>query len=314
MAVDIEQLLARLSIEYERRGVWLWAPCPHPDHEENTPSWHIRDDADDDRHGFHKCFGCGRSGYPVQLVERVLGLDRDAARDWLKSSENAAPPKLGVEVEFEEPEVKRRFELPSGSVLAPLAQWVTPARRYAEERGITAAQVDEWGLGYAVDGRLAGRVVLPIRDRHGVVVSYAARDYTKRALRKYLAPSTSEGANRIAVFGEHLWRERDCLVLIEGPVDALAVARVGYQVGAIQGSDWKPAHLLKLRRWRVIVIASDNDQAGNKLASAIREQVGADRESQTRVGLAEVPEDEDCASLPAFALSSMLRLAVDSAV
>lgn len=313
--VDVERLLERLGIEAERRGVWLWAPCPYPDHEEDTPSWHIRDDVDDERHGFHKCFGCGRSGYPVHLVEELLGLDRDDARDWLKSSENTAPPKLDLEVEIEEPTVRRSFRLPAGVTLAPLERWVTPARRYAESRNITGAEVDAWGLGYAVDGKLAGRVVLPIRDARGAVVSYAARDYTGQSLRKYLAPGADEGANRAAVFGEHLWgASRDCLVLIEGPVDALAVARLAWKVGAVQGSNWTPSHLLKLRGWEVILIASDNDKAGNKLADAIREEVGASRESTTRVGVLEIPEEEDCASLPPFALQSLLRLAVRTAV
>lgn len=312
--VDIPVLLERLGFaKPERRGRALWAPCPF--HEERTPSWSIVDDPGGERHGFHHCHGCGEGGGVSALVAHVLDLRNDAgeldyraARDWLGGDQERPLP---VTIEIPAPKLARRgLVLPSGVVVAPFARWASPARRYVERRGITGEQVERWGLGYAVDGRLAGRIVFPVRDRLGRLVSYTARDFAGAGRRKYLEPEQDEGADKSAIFGEQHWPDdRKRVVVIEGAPDALAVERVvGGAVGAVYGSQLLPGAIARLSTFREVVVATDPDKAGQKLARAI---VGALGRWSTVLRVT-MPEGFDAAAL-AIENPEALRVAVERA-
>jgi DNA primase len=212
------------------------------------------------------------------LVAQVIGADIEqreglkASITWLKDAgaQVERPPVIEAHVICKLP--RRAFTLPAGVVFAPFQRWVSTARRYLETRKIMSEQVERWGLGYAVDGRLAGRIVIPVRNSLGRVISYAARAFTD-AKKKYLAPDKSEGSTPGAVFGEQHWPavgERKLLVLCEGGFDAIAVHNVtGGSVAAIFGSELLPAHLAKLSTFEEIVNASDPDAAGEKVWKAL---------------------------------------------
>lgn len=294
--VDVPGVLSRLGIDARRRRRELWARCPF--HADRTPSWSIRDDPGrPDRHGLWKCLGAcpegQNSGSVVSLVLRLLGLrTREEAWRWIKTGSARARVRLSVEVEESPP--PRAFALPDGVRVAPVAEWVRPARDYLASRGVPPEQAERWGLGYAADGRLRGRVVIPIRDSSGDLVSYTARLFAG-AGRKFLEPDEREGADKSAVFGEERWPdERDLVVLTEAAFDALAVEReTGLPFGAIYGSEILPGHLARLRDFRRVVVASDPDAAGEKFWRAAR----AAFSRWADVSRADLPEGLDAAEL-----------------
>ena len=49
------------------------------------------------------------------------------------------------------------------------------ARSYAESRGFGEETVERFGLTVALGGRFAGRLAIPIHDKEGILVGYAAR-------------------------------------------------------------------------------------------------------------------------------------------
>ena len=274
--VDVPALLARLGISYEKRGHELWACCPF--HAERTPSFCVRDQpGNEERHAHWRCYGsCEvRGGSAVGLVMRLLDLDREGAWEWIGGDE-APPPPMEVEVEVRER--GEPFRLPSGVILAPLPKWVTPARRYAESRGLTAEQVERWRLGYAVEGRLGGRIVLPVRGSSGRLLSYTGRTFVGGS-KKWLEPKLEEGGDKGAIFGEERWPpvgKRARVVVVEAALDALAVERVvpGISVGAVYGSELLPGHVARLSSFTEVVVASDPDTAGRKLAEQVAGALG----------------------------------------
>jgi DNA primase len=294
-SVDVAKLLDRLGIQGERRGEWITARCPSPAHEDRNPSWRIKIST-----GSHKCFSCGFSGTTVGLVMAVCDLDVGKAIEWLGSEELAAPQDLELMIELKVPRVRSEFRLPSGVVIAPLAAWPTPARDYASSRKVTADQVDRWGLGYAVDGRLAGRIVFPVRDATGRLISYTARTFIGHR-KRYLEPALAEDAVEGAVFGEHHARSNTILVVTEGALDALAVERAAasatitsWSPVAIYGSGVLPSHLNRLSgKYLGIVIATDPDPAGDRAALEIHNGLAR----WMRVRRWRPPEGEDCGSL-----------------
>jgi DNA primase len=277
MKVDVPRLLEALGISSEESNTGaeeMWACCPFPEHDEATPSWSIRNDPSLEKHGSHYCFGCGRGGSPADLVIEKIGLSGyGAAVGWLKERnleiDGVAP--MGIKVVLKRPGVYKQLEMPFG-IRPQFKKWTTNARRYAASRGITEAQVHRWSIGCVPMGPLAGRLYVPVYDRAGMLLSYTARDYTGDAKSRYKEPTGKgmEGAHPGAIFGEEHWPMeilRKELILCEGAFNALACERVGARhVGALYGSDLSKEQLLKLRSWKSIVIASDLDTAGDKMA------------------------------------------------
>jgi DNA primase len=268
---DVQKVLERLGIEAKRKGRELVAICPNKDHDDSSPSWRIRDEPGSSRHGFHHCWPCGFGGSLASLVEHVLGLeDHAAARDWLGGEAEVDQKEVGgVEVSVRRP--RGRFRLPSSVRFAPVERWPSPARDYfVGERGLEAWQVERWGIGYATEGRLKGRIAIVSRDREGRPTRYTARSFTGDGLR-YLEPEPEEGANPSAMFGEQHWPplvERDLVFVIEGAINGLALEAElpGIYLAATAGSEVRGLYGPKLSTWKEVCLMTDPDKAGDRLA------------------------------------------------
>jgi hypothetical protein len=257
------------------------------------------------RHGSHHCHGCEFGGGPLDLVQQVLDFATiSAARKWLADNGLVIDSKLPSSLEVVSTAIRavKRFCLPRGSVIAPLSEWVSPARRYAERRGITAEQVCLWQLGYAASGRLKGRIVFPFRGADGQLSSYSARSFGS-ASKRYLTPDEAEGSDPSALFGPSRWpARRKKLVLVEGAIDALACERAGAEaVAALSGSHLTERQLLQLSTFEELVVAVDPDHAGERVWQALRPLA-----RWSRVKRARIPIGYDAAALPRQQLAELI--------
>ena len=188
-------MLAELGVRRVKRvGRELWASCPFPQHRDSDPSWSIVWNPTAPNNGFNKCWGCGLEGGAVFLVMEVLELSGyPAAHRWLEDNclklDGTQP--LAVDLVVRSPIREAEIELDHGVFQRPLPLWVTPARRYAERRGLTAQQVLRWHLGYGTEGRCEGRLVIPITDVTGRLRNWTARSFIGTEPR-YLNPETPE--------------------------------------------------------------------------------------------------------------------------
>lgn len=271
--IDPATLLGRLGIEATLRSGKLHATCPSPEHDDRKPSWAAWED---DLGRFrHRCLSCGFGGGPAGLVMVVLGCDRRQAHDFLDGTEAAGPPPaLQVRVEVREWPIGRHVvTVPEEVWLEPLEEWPTPARRYLESRGLGQREVARWGLGYAVDGHLAGRIWIPVRDYISRIQSWTARAFGGGEP-KYDSSTT---AAPHLLLGEHLWPVSygDIVVVVEGPFDAMAVEHacpntaVAALRGSASGAALDPGHAEKLARFQEVVIATDPDKAGERAAAHV---------------------------------------------
>lgn len=139
------------------------------------------------------------------------------------------------------------------------------------DAGFTADEVA--GSGLLRDGRWAGRLVLPWRDRRGRVGTVAARDLTgtadEGAKYLYLAGHSKPEAFGLDVALRPAAGGRDHLVLVEGLLDVVALQRAGFaNVAALGGA----GNLLAADRWaalagfkvRRVTLVLDNDEAGRQ--------------------------------------------------
>lgn len=301
--VMVPDLLRGLGIEASHEGDAWWACCPLPGHSEKEPSWKVNDLPGNEKNGLHYCFGCKRGGTAFELASDVLGITIGGAVEWVMEKAFGAPRdvhRLVIEVDaIRSP----TFRFPPGVIFGPLETWVGPARQFAaKERGITALQVERWGLGYAVDGPLNGRIVLPVRVGRGRPVSYSARTFVGSP-KRYLSASGDENPMRGAVFGEHLWPDfanRFANVVCEGALNALAVDRalgpnrLGLCASSLGGSTVHLGQVMRLATFKRILVMTDPDLAGDNVA----EKYVAALSRHAEVVRVRLPKGEDANKMP----------------
>lgn len=301
--VNPEQLLTRLGISYVTKGEQLWASCPHPEHNDKTPSWRVIADPEHSKYTQHRCYGCGWGGWPVHLVETLLQCSRSEAVEWLRDIEKDPPLPFAVEVSYQR-SLGTSFRMPPGVVVAPLSQWPAEPKACLLGRGITPAQVDRWQIGYAAgswdpeNNPLAHRIVFPVHNVAGRLIGYTGRSYDPETKRRYKEPSKAEGADLGAVFGERYWPKRRKIVcVVEGAIDGLAAERMLPDVpfGAIYGSQLHQGHIGRLSTFQSVIMATDNDKAGNRVALELEEEL----KRWVEVIRIELPEGVDVADMAA---------------
>ena len=312
--LDVPVLLRRLGINANRRGREWTAICPNPEHDDRSPSWRMRDEPGAKKHGFHKCWPCGFGGNAVDLVERLIGIDWRAAKEWIGADVFAEDTPVAESVEVKQRPWDTSFRLPAGVEVLLFDLWPQSVRAYVTGRAITPWQVDRWGVGFAVDGRLNGRVVFVKRDSDGEPVGFSARTFVG-AMKRYLEPEPWEGASQAAVFGEQHWshdfrmRLGQSVFVVEGAINALAVERAALReagglvhypsVAATSGSQLGALVAAKLASFGEIVAVTDPDAAGDKLAAALSDTLARHDRKFRRVRL---PVGHDAADVPEAAL------------
>ena len=274
--------------------------CPF--HGEKTPSFYVYDDH------FH-CFGFGAHGDAIAFVMQTQGLDFREAVEQLAGEAGLDVPRGTPEDAAAE---RQRAGLREVLVAAQavfrrrlLGLEGQVARDYLRGRGLSGETIEAWGLGYSGGGRGAlvaelgrlgmgpdllraagllreadgppaelffGRVMFPILDPRGRLVSFGGR-VIANAEPKYLnGPETEIFAKRRTLFGldraHPAVRAGARLLVVEGYLDVLALHQAGF-AGAVAplGTSLTEPHLALL--WRLSpapVLCFDGDKAGLRAA------------------------------------------------
>ncbi len=280
-----------------------WKGCC-PFHGEKSPSFHVY-------HDHYHCFGCGAHGdaitfvmqsYGLGFIEAVGQLAAEAGLEVPKASPEAAEAErrrldvVGV-LEAVQRHYQRRLALPEGRA----------ARDYLFGRGLTGETIERFGLGWAGErgGLIAemllqkidlaqleeaglirrdeatdrpfelfsNRVIFPIRDRRGVVISFGGRTLGTGQPKYVNGPETRVFSKRRTLYGLDLarndLRNGGVLVVVEGYMDVIAAAQAGF-TGAVAplGTALTTEQIEEL--WRVTpcpVLCFDGDSAGARAAA-----------------------------------------------
>ena len=186
------------------------------------------------------------------------------------SEGSPAPPS---QVPSQKLAIAMQEETGSNKPMAFTLQNLDPAHSYPTERGLEAATIAEFGLGYCAKGTMAGRIVIPIHNLTGDLVAYAGRwpGPPPEGKEKYRFPGGFKKS--LEMFNAHRAFAEDSIrpmVIVEGFFDAIYLWQHGCRsVIALMGSHLSlPQELLLLdaisENRRHIVLALDNDEAGRK--------------------------------------------------
>lgn len=277
--------------------------CPF--HAEKTPSFTVSDER-----GLFHCFGCGAGGTVFTFLMRADRVEFPEAVEVLARRAGVALP----ERQSAGPGGTQRQELIALNDVAQRCFGAAlrssngaPARQYLEKRGVSAATIERYGLGFCppsgcglapalsgkrlavqravelgllgkrTDGRLYdrlwGRVTFPIRDGSGHILGFGGRTLGTEHPKYLNSPESMLFHKGQVLYG--LFEARDAVrdaervVIVEGYLDALALveAGIGYAVASL-GTALTAAQLRLARRFAPEVVAFfDGDRAGQEAAS-----------------------------------------------
>jgi DNA primase len=278
-----------------------WKGCC-PFHDEKTPSFYVYDDH------FH-CFGCGAHGDAISFVMQSQGLGFMEAVGQLAAAAGLTVPQPSPEESAAEQARQDLFSVLEAAANTFSRRLFLPegkrALEYLTARGLTLETIRRFGLGWSGEGRGAlaaelaregiapprlaeagllkeiseknysefffNRVMFPIRDQRGRVVSFGGRMLGDGQPKYLNGPETSVFAKRRALYGLDQARERlrsDPPILVEGYMDVIALHQAGFPTAlAPLGTALSEEQLAILwRHAEAPVICFDGDAAGARAA------------------------------------------------
>ncbi|MBN8631319.1 MAG: DNA primase [Rhodobacterales bacterium] len=286
----------------------FWAPCPF--HQEKSASFHV-----DDRKGYYYCFGCHAKGDAVTFVkdsenlsfiEAVTVLAGEAGMQMPARDPRAAEKadrRTELQQVMDEAVKFYRLQLKTAAGSA--------ARSYlSQKRRLNEQAWDRWDIGWSPDNaqavvaalqakgispdqmvasgvvaksdngrlydRFHARIIFPIRDGRGRIISLGGRSLDPNARAKYLnGPETELFDKGRNLFNQSPAREAAGkgrqLIVAEGYMDVIALSEAGFSAAVAPLGTAVTEDQLRLI-WRIAdepIIALDGDTAGLRAAQRV---------------------------------------------
>jgi DNA primase len=289
------------TVKLTRAGREMKGCCPF--HNEKTPSFYVNDDK-----GFYHCFGCSAHGDAIRWMTDQRGLPfMDAVKELAAAAGMEVPAPSAREAERAERAKSLHGVMQAAAdwftqQLGGLDG--AEARALLERRGIAEATARAFGFGFAPDARgrlraalkdygdamlieagllisveekepydrFRGRLMIPIRDPRGRVIAFGGRiigDGEPKYLNSPDTPLFDKGRTLYNLDRAlPAARKADRVIVVEGYMDAIALAQVGIgEAVAPLGTALTESQLERL--WRIAdvpLLCFDGDSAGQKAA------------------------------------------------
>jgi len=291
---NIEKVLDKLKIEYEKFGDNIYSKCPIHDSSDNPRAFSYSIDRKiwkcwtrDCQHEFsNDIFGLIRGALSNQTGEEV---DFKQALKWACKLLNIKSGyKQTKTVEIQEDDIDRIIKIfnkkecthnkKSIDLQCPL---LTPSE-YFIQRGFSAHTLEHFGVGDCHEkGTLKDRAIIPIHDEDGDCLVGAIG----RTIKEYRNPKFliyPKGFDKRYYFYNyhraiHKAQETSCLFIMEGQGDVWKMYEAGVtNAVSLFGKTISEQHESKLSKMAItnLVILMDNDQAGRESKIQIQRQLG----------------------------------------
>ena len=214
---QIEENLKSLRIPYSIKGDEVSCRCLNPEHKDNNPSFSINITT-----GAYNCFSCGFKGSIVYLWD---GIEVDEVT--IRESKYTSL----LESWHEDEEIP--YKEFSEALMPPVDHLVD-----YDVRGVPKEILQDLGVYYCSKGKYKGRLIFPIRDLEGTLLSFDARIYSNPKGKhiepmfpdaKYLRPPavpTKDIVYPLDYISTHF--QEDYVILTEGIFDAISLIALGF--------------------------------------------------------------------------------------
>jgi len=324
-AADLRDVISDY-LPLKKSGSRYRALCPF--HTEKTPSFYV----DADKQLFY-CFGCAAGGDVFKFLMLYEKMEFPEALKTLAARYGIPLPAPGTSENSDRQKVlaanrqallyyRDQLQRPAGSA----------ARRYLDQRGLTAETIEAFRLGFAPEGwtglksHLAGkiaeplllmagllarkeetgrtydrfreRVMFPIVNLADEVIGFGGRvigDGEPKYLNSPETPAFSKGENLYALpLAKEAIRRSGYAVLVEGYMDVIALQQAGIkEVVATLGTGFTTGHVRLLKRYTERVVVNFDPDAAGRAAARRSCEVLLEHGFDTQVVLLPVGEDPD---------------------
>jgi DNA primase len=294
--------------------------CPF--HTEKTPSFRVHAN-----HQFYKCFGCGQGGDVFKFLQEI---DRISFYEALKQLAERSGIPLPKRSEYADADTRLRaaiFRMHELAEQAFRSALLGPAgaesRAYLERRGVSPAESELFGLGYAErsghflanlfrkhdftpeqldqsglvmrreDGsyfdRFRHRLMFAIHNEAGKVIGFGGRALSDQDQPKYInSPETPIYKKSYVLYNLHRAKEgirkQDRVVLVEGYMDVIGVYTAGVkEVVASCGTSLTPQQVQTMKRHSGRIVVNFDPDAAGAAATEKSLQILLEEAMHVRV-------------------------------
>ncbi|WP_165857498.1 DNA primase [Marinobacter sp. JSM 1782161] len=296
--VDLAELIGS-RVTLKKAGGSYKARCPF--HDEKTPSFNVRPDK-----GFYHCFGCGAHGDAISFVREFDHLGFTEAVEELAR-------RAGLEVPYDQ---AARQEMQQARTLTDALEFANGfyrqalnqpgaafARDYLRQRGLDAATIEQYQIGFAPGDGTAlhqaaepglrgplietgtvsdkfgrprdlfrNRIMFPIRNTRGKTIAFGGRTLGDDKAKYINSPESDVFHKSREIYGlyeaQRALRRLDRLLVVEGYMDVIALSQNGIHeaVATLGTATNQDSMQALLRHVRHIVFCFDGDNAGFRAA------------------------------------------------
>jgi len=285
--LDITEVISA-SVQLQKAGRNFKANCPF--HSEKTPSFYVFPDSQ----RWH-CFGaCGEGGDVFSFLMKREGWDfRTTLEELARRTGVELRPLTPAQAKREEEGDQLRSALADANAyyhnLFLNSKEAEGARAYIEGRGLVQETIEQFQLGYSLQGwdglrsyllgrgftakelvdagllieredgtlydRFRGRLMIPIRNARGDTIGFGARTLDPEGHPKYInSPQTLLFDKSRTLYGldgaRRAIRQEDRVVIVEGYMDVMRAHQEGFRnIVAQMGTALNEAQLRQLQRY-----------------------------------------------------------------
>jgi DNA primase len=304
----IDDLLARTDIvelidqrvPLKKAGKNYAACCPF--HSEKSPSFTVSADKQ-----FYHCFGCGAHGNAISFMMAFEQLEFVEAIEELAKMHHLEVPREGGQKAYQQGSADDYSQMQKAArIYQQQLQSSDNALAYVAKRGLAAATIEKYNIGYAPDswdlllkqlattrqgrdqlfelkltnrndnGReydfFRDRLMFPIRDKRGRVIGFGGRvlgDGTPKYLNSPETRLFHKGRELYGLYEARQQQERLAMLLVvEGYMDVVALSQFGIEFAvACLGTATTGDHMQTMFRYTpTVVCCYDGDRAGRDAA------------------------------------------------
>jgi DNA primase len=318
------------SVRLSRSGREQKGCCPF--HGEKTPSFYVYDDH------FH-CFGCGEHGDVISFVMKSTGASFPDAVEQLAREAGLEVPKASPQAAEADSRRASLIEVMEAAAAVYSELLYKPegaaALSYLRKRGLTDATIEKFRLGWSGEGRGAlaktlarqgittdqlvqaglmksgdfgpvdnyfGRVMFPIFDRRGKIISFGGRVIGDGQPKYINGPETVLFSKGRSLYGLNFARDavrkggiENSLLLVEGYMDVIGLAQAGFGAAVAPLGTALTEHQLA-QLWRlspVPLLCFDSDKAGRAAAMRTVELAYAHLAPDRSLKMVNLPDGQD---------------------
>lgn len=272
---NVENILSTLGVEYKKENGWIACNCPF---HENADGFNLKW-----RGNSFFCFSQCQKNYSMfDYVGKILGLDFIESVQWVtnaigisddevhlnsfKMSQKAKIQKMKNMVKIKK-KGKVNYKPVSQTILNDVEDYIHP---FFLKQGFKEATLKHFNIGFARNGELANRVVIPIDAKDGTVISLSGRTISDDVKPKYHVVGDTEKSMTLYNISR-IEPDDDYIIIVEGFKSVWCLYENGFKsVVATMGSSISDEQVkLLLKLGRKVICIGDNDKAGKRLNQSI---------------------------------------------